>query len=172
VDGRNVAFIVPGQERPQMVVRQGASEFWHFVFWNGFRPRAKGLDQPVVFPQDTSPYGFQSVNRDTVLPPPPMARRDSAAGETVPDPTQEPAPAAATPGGGWTVSFAAILSEERARALASSIRVDGQTARILVSSTGRTRVYRVVLGPYPTRRDAERVGRTSGRSYWVFEGVP
>jgi cell division septation protein DedD len=101
-----------------------------------------------------------------------MARRDSAAGETVPDPPPDTALPSSGPRTGWAVSFAALLSEDRARALASSIRVDGQTARVLVTTSGDVRVYRVVLGPYATRRDAERVGRTSGRSFWVFEGVP
>ena len=43
INGRHVQFQVPGQERPKMIVREGANEFWHFVFWNGFRPRAAGL---------------------------------------------------------------------------------------------------------------------------------
>jgi cell division septation protein DedD len=172
VNGRNVEFVVPGQDRPRMVVRQGANEFWHFVFWNGFRPRAKGLDQPVVFPQDSGTYGFESVNRDTVPPTPPLTRRDSAAGEPVVDQPADTPVAPVTGRTGWTVSFAAILSEERARALASSIRVDGRAAQVLTTNTDGVRVYRVVLGPYPTRREAENVGRASGRSYWVFEGVP
>jgi hypothetical protein len=33
-------------------------------------------------------------------------------------------------------------------------------------------VYRVVLGPYPTKADAERVGRESKESFWVYEGNP
>jgi cell division septation protein DedD len=72
----------------------------------------------------------------------------------------------------WTVSFAALLSEERARDLAQQIRVDGQVARVVVSTTDGVRIYRVVLGPYADKAEAERVGRASRRSYWVFEGVP
>jgi septal ring-binding cell division protein DamX len=33
-------------------------------------------------------------------------------------------------------------------------------------------VYRVVLGPYATREDADRVGRESRQSYWIYEGGP
>ena len=35
-----------------------------------------------------------------------------------------------------------------------------------------TTVYRVILGPYPTRPDAERVGRESRESFWVYQGNP
>ena len=74
--------------------------------------------------------------------------------------------------GQFTVSFAAILDETQARALAARIRVDGQSPRIASSvRSGRT-LYRVVLGPYASRADADRVGRASGQSYWIFEGVP
>ncbi|MFL5575016.1 MAG: YncE family protein, partial [Gemmatimonadaceae bacterium] len=30
-------------------VAGGAKDFWHVLLWNGFRPRAAGLDQPVTF---------------------------------------------------------------------------------------------------------------------------
>jgi hypothetical protein len=33
-------------------------------------------------------------------------------------------------------------------------------------------VYRVVLGPYASRAEAERIGKSSGQSYWIFEGAP
>jgi len=29
-----------------------------------------------------------------------------------------------------------------------------------------------VLGPYPTREEAERIGRESKQSYWIYEGGP
>ncbi|HSA54047.1 MAG TPA: SPOR domain-containing protein [Gemmatimonadaceae bacterium] len=174
VNGRNVEFRAPGQTRPRMIVREGANEFWHFVFWNGFRPRAKGLDQPVIFPQDDSgSYGFQSANRDSV-PPTPALPRTEAPAPPPPAPTRDTQPAGGerNTSTGWTVSFAAMLSEPGARELARNITVDGQRARVLVTTTNGRNVYRVVLGPYATRRDAERAGRLSGRSYWVFEGLP
>jgi cell division protein FtsN len=33
-------------------------------------------------------------------------------------------------------------------------------------------IYRVVLGPYATREQAERVGRESKQTYWIYEGGP
>jgi cell division protein FtsN len=72
------------------------------------------------------------------------------------------------------VSFAAYLSEASARTRAASISVDGQKARVVAGQTPgtTTTVYRVVLGPYPTRAEAERVGRESRESFWVYEGNP
>ena len=90
-------------------------------------------------------------------------RTDSAAGTT----------GAGTPTSGqFTVSFAAILDEKQARSLASRIRVDGQSPRITTSERAGKTLYRVVLGPFPTRPEAERVGKASGQSYWIFEGAP
>jgi hypothetical protein len=30
-------------------------------------------------------------------------------------------------------------------------------------------MYRVVLGPYPTREAAEAIGRKLGMPYWIFQ---
>jgi len=72
----------------------------------------------------------------------------------------------------FTVSFAAILDEKQARALAGRIRVDGQSPRVTTSERDGKLLYRVIMGPYPTRAEAERIGKASGQSYWVFEGAP
>jgi len=166
IPDRDVHFTLPGQAKPRIIVRDGAAEIWHFVFWNGFRPRAPGLDQPVVFPVVTmtfaSPVGDSAVQMptrpDTQATRPPAAAVDSS-------------PRAALPSQ-WTVQLAAVLSEDRAREIAQSVRVDGARPRVVTSSVDGARVYRVVMGPYPTKLDADRVGKLSGRAYWVFEGVP
>ena len=110
---------------------------------------------------DTATVAFVGRDADTI----------SRAG-TVPsriDSVRPPAPAVRT---SWTVSFAVVLTEDRARALASEITVDGERAHVVAGRSGDTPVFRVVLGPYPTRGDAERVGRASGRQFWVYDGVP
>jgi cell division protein FtsN len=73
---------------------------------------------------------------------------------------------------GWIVSFAAYVSEPPARTRAAAITVEGQRARVVTGQTNGTTVYRVILGPYPTKADAERVGRESHESFWVYEGNP
>jgi len=32
--------------------------------------------------------------------------------------------------------------------------------------------YRVVLGPYPTRAQAEGIGRKLGRPFWIYQPTP
>ena len=167
VHGNDVVFVDPESFAARRTVAGGAKDFWYFFFWNGFRPRAAGLDEPVAF-QETAPdsaiWGvpLDSAHADSLA----AAGADSA--RTAPAPPPAATPAAA----GWMVSFAALLDEGKARELAGRITVDGQRAHVTTSTRTGTPVYRVVLGPYPARGDAERVGQQSGQSFWVFQGNP
>jgi cell division septation protein DedD len=76
------------------------------------------------------------------------------------------------PVSGYTVSFAALLVGDKARDLAASIRVGSENARVVTAVRDGSTIYRVVLGPYPTREEAERIGRESKQSYWIYEGGP
>lgn len=169
VHGRDVHFTVPGHERPRIIVRDGAQETWHFVFWNGFRPRASGLDVPVVFPVDT--FYYADPVSDSLATPVPVTIDTTATRplQVVPADTTVRTPPPTTV---WSVQLAAVLSEDRAREIARAIRVDGAQPRVVVGTVDGTRVYRVVMGPFNSRAEADRVGRQSGRDYWVFEGVP
>ena len=146
-------------------IARGATEFWGGLRWNGFRPRSAGLDQPVHFrtsaPRDSSDVG-DSAQRDSV-------RRDSTRRDSTRTVARDSVDAA-TPL--FTVAFAAVQDEQRAQALASRIRVDGQSPRVTTTERNGTTLYRVVLGPFPTRAEADRVGKASGQSYWIFEGAP
>ena len=169
INGRDVHFTVPGHERPRIIVRDGAQETWHFVFWNGFRPRASGLDVPVVFPIDTFYYADPVTDSLAVPVPIPVDTTSTRPQQVVPaDTTARVAPPTTV----WSVQLAAVLSEDRAKEIASTIRVDGFQPRVIVATVDGTRVYRVVMGPFTSRAEADRVGRASGRDYWVFEGVP
>lgn len=147
-------------------VEGGASDFWYPFRWTGFRPRAEELDQPVEFagpPVDS-----------TALPADSAAAQDSAAPvATAPTPPPPPRDTAVRrPPAGFTVSFAALLVGDKARDLAASIRVGGENARVVTSVREGSTIYRVVLGPYATREQAERVGRDSKQTYWIYEGGP
>lgn len=173
--------------QPLRTIAGGASDYWLFIFWNGFRPRAAGVDQPVSFASADSTHDsaatatIDSVKaaaapaRDTAHTPPAAAPPAASAPAT-------PAPAAAPSGAqsaaassaatAWTVSFAALLTQDQAHAVADSIHVDGSSPRVVTAQRGSATIYRVVLGPYPSREAAERVGRDSHHAYWVFAGQP
>lgn len=160
--GDNVVLAHPSSLADMRTIPGGAKQFWYTMRWNGFRPRAAGLDQPVQFrtsaPRDSVDYADSAAARDGQNP-----RLDGAATDVRAD---------SAVGTAFTVSFAAVLDEKQARQLASKIRVDGETPRITTSDRAGKSLYRVVLGPYATRADAERVGKSSGQSYWIFEGAP
>lgn len=161
-DGSDVVFLDGETLHQKQRVAQGASDYWYAFAWTGFRPRASSLDQPVRFPGDSADSVARAAaaaesTAVSAAPPPPH--------DTAPPPT----PLAAK---GWMVSFFALLDEQKARDLAQTIKVNNQTARVLAYPRDGQTIYRVVLGPYPTKDDADHVGRDSHQSYWVYEAAP
>jgi DNA-binding beta-propeller fold protein YncE len=154
-DGRDLVFLDVATSRELQRVADGASDFWYPFVWTGLRARAAALDQPARFPTDSD-----TAARAPVTP--------AAPAET----TAHPAPSVDTAISGFTVSFAALLAETKAREQAAKIVVQGQTARVVTSVTSGTAIYRVVLGPFRTRAEADQVGRASGMSYVVYPGTP
>lgn len=151
--GNDVVMIDGETLKQRSRIQGGARDIWFPIQWDGFRPRAASLDQPVT---------FDSIIIDST-PPDSMAPLDStdSTGAPVADTVQV---------SGFIVSFAAFLNPDRARELANRIFVGGENARVVTSSRDGATIYRVVLGPYATREEADRAGRESGQSYWVFEG--
>lgn len=137
-------------------INRGSDDFWYPFTWNGLRPRAAALDQPVRLPTDS----------DTI------AKVAAPAESTVAQTPAAPPPRTDSAKLGFTVSFAALLDEQRARDAASKITINGQTARVVTGMVGGTAVYHVVLGPYSTRDEADRIGRASGQSYVIIAGTP
>jgi len=177
VRGGDVVFIDPATLQEIGRAKGGAADVWFFMLWNGFRPRAQGIDQPVQFSWrgqdslmaaalgDTGRIAFVGSVADSVA-------KAAQAAQAAPPKIDSIRPPAAPARAAWTVSFAVVLTEDRARALANEITVEGERAHIVPGRSGETPVFRVVLGPYPTRADAERVGRAAGRQFWVYDGVP
>ena len=154
-DGRDVVFLDPSNFHETRRSAGGASDFWYPFLWNGLRARSAALDRPVEFPTDSPATALPPPPppRDTVVATPPPARVDSAKST-------------------FLVSFAAVLNETAARDQAAKIVVEGHQARVITSATSGVTVYRVVLGPFATRDEADRVGRASGLSYYVMPGTP
>jgi hypothetical protein len=163
--GKDVSFVDPEKLNVKSTVAGGAKDFWYFFAWDGFRPRPQGLDQPVTFPSD-------SLQRDSLSAsstPPSTGATPPA--PVVPDPIHPPV-AAATPPTGFTVSFAALLSEEKAQQIASLIKVNGSPAHVVSTTTAGSPIFRVVMGPFQTREEADKVGRAAKHEYWIYEGSP
>ena len=59
VRGKDVVLAKPSRSRRAQTVVGGAADDWMFISWNGFRPRAASLDQPVTFESN------DTVQRDT-----------------------------------------------------------------------------------------------------------
>jgi DNA-binding beta-propeller fold protein YncE len=152
----DVLFVRPEDQRLVSRIGGGASDFWFPFWWTGFRPRAASLDVPVTF--DSMSAVADSAARASV------ATSDSAQiAPTVLD-SAPPKPA------GFTVSFFALLSEQRAQSEAAKIHVGTDAARVETVMRNGIPVYRVILGPFPTCADAQRAARASGKTVWIPEG--
>jgi cell division septation protein DedD len=169
VVGDDVRFVDP-RSRTGRTVAGGAADLWLFARWNGFRPRARGIDEPVSFSYERG--DASTAAPDVVAPRTPPPSDTAVTRPVAPPAPSTPAEAPAPRARRWVVSFAAVLSLERAREIAATISVEGARPRIATGETAGTTVYRVVLGPYESREAAERVGRASRHSFWVFEDVP
>ena len=158
--GKNVIIADGETLRPTVRVNGGAADFWYPFRWTGFRPRAQDLDKPVDFGGpllDSTKNAADSAKDSTANAPATPAPRDTTAHRPVT---------------GYTVSFAALLVPDKARELAAQIKVGNESARVVVAMRDGSAIYRVVLGPYATRDEAERIGRESKQSYWIYEGGP
>jgi hypothetical protein len=165
--GKDLGMAYVRTQRATARVEGGASDFWYPFRWTGFRPRAEELDAPV---------DFAGAAPDTATAPDSAAPASDSAAAPAPLPTPAPVPprdsAVRRQPVGYTVSFAALLVGDKARELASQIHVGSEGARVVTSMRDGSTIYRVVMGPYPTREEAERVGRESKQSYWIYEGGP
>lgn len=170
VSGNDVRIVHAETLAPGGTVRGAARDFWYIASWNGFRPRDSRLDEPVRFAT-----GDSALVDSAAASGPDSADPSGAFSGALPqgDP-QPPAPGAtpaATRAPAWYVSLASHGSEDVARAEAERIVVAGVSASVQRGEASGRVVYRVVVGPYPTRSDAERAGTASGRSYWIFSGT-
>jgi len=164
--GSDVLFLGDDSLRLMRTVEGGARDLWTFFAWNGFRPRAAELDEPVTFPEDTIvPHdSLAPLAADSTHP-----AADSAAKVATPTAAARDS---APRGPQFTVQFAALKSDSAARQAMKSIHVSGAEPRVVPNAHDGVITYRVVIGPFQTRDEAERIARTAGMSYWIYEGAP
>ena len=81
-------------------------------------------------------------------------------------------PAADTvgPGGPLYVQVSTSQNEAWSSQMAQQLSRAGLSARVLPPK-GTDDGFRVVLGPYPTREEAEAIGRKLGRPFWIYEST-
>jgi hypothetical protein len=153
-DGDDVVFrdVASGKELQR--AEGGSSDFWYPFVWTGFRRRATVAEQPTEAKPDSETAAVKL--------PVPAETTKAALPAPKPDSTKL----------GFTVSFAALLDETQARAQAAKINVNGRAARVVAGIVSGTTVYRIVLGPYPTREEAEQAGRASGQNFVIYAGTP
>lgn len=166
LQGKDVVIIEPETRRIVRRIPGGASDFWYLFSWSGFRPRAAGLDVPVTFEGDSG-----ILDSNIIRVEPGLDTGDfvpTAAETTATVPATDTAPHRSL----YTVSFATMVQADAAAALAATIKVGGATARVVAANREGATIYRVVLGPYPSRELADRAGREAKKPFWVFEGNP
>lgn len=187
LDGHDVKFVDGTTLKDQDTIDKGAADSWMFVAWNGFRPRSAALDQPVRFPgvnaapADSAPV-TDTAGGSTAAATTPSARPAHSPQGAVPAPSDtqvmragtlaprsDSTAAAAT---GFTIQFAALRSATAAQAVAGNIKLSGSTPRVVATQRAGVTIYRVVAGPFTTRADAERVAKSSDRSFWIYAGEP
>ena len=168
VRGSDVTMVNAVNLHDMQTIKGGAADFWYFIAWNGFHPRAADLDRPVSFgpPDSAAKVDSGTVKNDSVKAGAPgLPIRDASPTVIVP-----PGALTTPHQSGYIVSFAAVLTPQKANDVAAGITIDGAHPRVSATQSGTTTIYRVVVGPYATREEAERVGRDSKIQYWVYEG--
>jgi hypothetical protein len=80
---------------------------------------------------------------------------------------QAPGPAPAAPGQQIYLQVSSTSNAQWAEGLAQDLRTAGMRASVLAPTTA-DEMYRVVIGPYASRDEAETIGRTLGMPYWIF----
>lgn len=125
----------------------------------------RGDDVVAVAPGDSAFRGrVTGGGGDRWLVAPWSARRQTLAVAS----TDAPIGVAPTPGQQIFVQVSSTSNAQWAEGLASDLRLAGMRATVLPPTTA-DEMYRVVLGPYPTREEAETIGRKLGMPYWIFQ---
>jgi cell division septation protein DedD len=124
-----------------------------------------------VASQETLTYpnrleGQESPEETLKATPPPVSAKPAPAPAKVAPPTPKPAPVAATPspavsgepaGNGFVVQVAAVNNRGEAETIAKRLAGKGYPSFVTTPPNGTPRMFRVRIGKYPTRREAETI---------------
>jgi hypothetical protein len=166
--GNDVVFVSLDMLTEQARVAGGGSDYWFPMRWNGFRPRAAGLDQPVRFRAGT----MRDPEADSAVI---LGVPDSAA-STPPDTVEarpaSPSVASRPATSRFYVVLGSVGSTAEARDSASRVGVAGMRGRVLSTPSASGPVHLVVVGPFGARSEADQVRREVGSRAWVTEERP
>ena len=109
-------------------------------------PKSAGLEAAPQVAATAIPAG---TSRDSAAPPP-----------------QAAAPASGTETG-FFIQISSSQNQDWAKALAQQLKEGGYPARVL-SPDAPDQGFRVVVGPYPSRDEADAAGKRLGRSYFII----
>lgn len=140
----------------------GAADLYIMLPWvpkGGGQPAAELAAAPSTTPTT-------SAGTPAIVPPPDTATA-AKAGVQRAAPAPPPAPSNATTGGKLYVQVSASQNQEWAQTLAKQLKDGGFPATVLEPKTS-DETYRVVIGPYLTREDADAVGKRLGRAYFII----
>jgi cell division septation protein DedD len=88
------------------------------------------------------------------------------ADHATPPPAARPPGTAASTGGTVYLQVSSSQNQDWAQAFAKQLKDGGFPTKVLAPSTGEDS-YRVMVGPYQSREEAESVGKRLGRSYFI-----
>jgi cell division septation protein DedD len=157
--GADVAVVDPATLRTRTTIAGGAGDYWHLVTWNGFRPRAAGLDQPApvrsaaaAAPPAEAPAESTDVADDSLAAPADSAPSAPEQGEARPPrPTVPPADGA--PAGATRTGAGSLAREAAAGEVALAARPETQAGR---GGQRGGRGFTVQFAAAPTEREARR----------------
>ncbi|MDQ6829553.1 MAG: SPOR domain-containing protein [Gemmatimonadota bacterium] len=168
LQGDAVVFAEGETLRPKMRVAGGKQDAWLFVTWNGFRQQSE-VNSPLTVRGDSAaidsaakannPFSGQVPGHDSAV-----TTTDTTEKAAVKDTTRGPT--------GFIVQFAAVQNEQTAKDIAKAVAATSDGVRVVSTVRDGITIFRVVIGPYTSRADADRVAKASGRSFWIYEGAP
>jgi sporulation related protein len=132
-------------------------------------PTPAGSDPTAAAPPPTAAEDLSYFNRlekakpapEALKPPstkPPTAEQPKPAAKEPPREARAPRPTEAEPAGqGFAVQIAALNVRSEAEAIAKRLSTKGYAAYVLAPTDGTPAVYRVRVGKFPTRREAETI---------------
>jgi cell division septation protein DedD len=126
-------------------------------------PKPVAAEKPAAVPATpaAAPEKPASTADKTTVPVASAPAQKAAAAPPPPPPSAAPDPApaafAAPAGPGYAVQIAALNVRTEADAIAKRLTSKGYSAYVLAPSAGTPKVFRVRVGKFPTRKEAESV---------------